>query len=71
MTGVDEVWVDVESDRVDSGRAEEQHFVRGWRLHVGCWLGDCLLTSDKLEAASSFSLDGALMRWSVAHFGQT
>ena len=66
VTGVEEVWVDVES--ADSGRAAEQRFVWGWLLHVGCWPGDCLLTCDK--EASAFSLDGALMRWSVAHFGQ-
>ena len=36
----------VESDGVVTGRVAEQRFVWGWRLHVGCWPGDCLLTFD-------------------------
>jgi len=40
----------------------------GQRLYVGCSTGDCLLICDK--SANGFCIDGCLMRWAVAHFGQ-
>ena len=43
-------------------------FEYGWRLHVGCWPGDCCQTCDKSMCGMYF--DGFLARWAVAHFGQ-
>ena len=43
-------------------------FEYGWRLHVGCWPGDCCQTCDKSLCGMFF--DGCLARWAVAHFGQ-
>ena len=43
-------------------------FEYGWRLHVGCWPGDCCQTCDKALCGMYF--DGCLARWAVAHFGQ-
>jgi hypothetical protein len=43
-------------------------FEYGWRLHVGCWPGDCCQTCDKSMCGMYF--DGCLARWAVAHFGQ-
>ena len=43
-------------------------FEWGWRLHVGCWPGDCCQTCDK--ALCGFFFDGCVARWAVAHFGQ-
>ena len=43
-------------------------FEYGWRLHVGCWPGNCCQTCDK--ALCGFFFDGCLARWAVAHFGQ-
>ena len=68
VTGIEDVWMDVDSEVPSLGRVRNQQFVWGWRLHVGCWPEDCLLSCDK--AAGAFCLDGWLMRWAVAHFGQ-
>ena len=43
-------------------------FEFGWRLHVGCWPGDCCQTCDKALCCMFF--DGCVARWAVAHFGQ-
>jgi hypothetical protein len=43
-------------------------FVFGWRLHVGCWSGNCSQTCDKSFTGMFF--DGCVARWAVAHFGQ-
>ena len=43
-------------------------FEWGWRLHVGCWPGNCCQTCDKSLCGMFF--DGFLARWAVAHFGQ-
>jgi len=43
-------------------------FEYGWRLHVGCWPGNCCQTCDK--SLCCFFFDGQLARWAVAHFGQ-
>ena len=43
-------------------------FDYGWRLHVGCWPGDCCQTCDKSMCGMYF--DGCVCRWAVAHFGQ-
>ncbi len=43
-------------------------FEWGWRLHVGCWPGNCCQTCDK--SLCSMFFDGFLARWAVAHFGQ-
>ncbi len=43
-------------------------FEYGWRLHVGCWPGDCCQTCDK--SLCGFYFDGCVARWAVAHFGQ-
>ena len=43
-------------------------FEWGWRLHVGCWPGDCCQTCDK--SLCGFFFDGCVARWAVAHFGQ-
>ena len=42
--------------------------VWGMRLHVGCGPSSCLNACDK--AANGCCVDGCLMRWAVAHFGQ-
>ena len=43
-------------------------FVFGWRLHAGCWSGNCCQTCDK--ALTGLFFDGCVARWAVAHFGQ-
>ena len=43
-------------------------FVFGWRLHAGCWSGNCCQTCGK--ALTGMYFDGCVARWAVAHFGQ-
>ena len=47
---------------------QQAKFVFGWRLHVGCWSGDCAQTCNK--AYTGMFVDGCICRWAVAHFGQ-
>lgn len=49
-------------------REPQMHLQFGWRLHVGCWPGDCCQTCDKAYMGMEF--DGCCCRWAVAHFGQ-
>ena len=57
--------IGIESDPDEPSR---WRLVWGQRLHVGCGPGNCLRICDK--AANGFCIDGCLMRWAVAHFGQ-
>ena len=57
--------IGIEPDPDDSSA---WRLVWGMRLHVGCSPGDCFLACDK--SATGFCIDGWLMRWAVAHFGQ-
>ena len=55
--------------RLAPGPHGVQHrFEFGWRLHVGCWPGNCSQTCDKSYCGVYF--DGCVARWAVAHFGQ-
>ena len=45
-------------------------FVFGWRLHVGCYPGNCCQTCNKALRGCCFLFDGCLALWAVAHFGQ-
>jgi hypothetical protein len=56
------------SSRLRARTVRRRFFEYGWRLHVGCWPGDCCQTCDK--ALCGFFFDGCLARWAVAHFGQ-
>ena len=55
-------------DFFDDDGERGQLFTWGYRLHVGCWGGNCLGTCEK--SLSGLNLDGHDMRWAVAHFGQ-
>ena len=55
-------------DFTDEDGERGQRFTWGYRLHVGCWGGNCLGTCEKPLAG--LNLDGHDMRWAVAHFGQ-
>ena len=52
----------------DPDDADLQRPVWGLKLHVGCGPGCCLRACDK--SANGVCLDGCIMRWAVAHFGQ-
>ena len=57
-----------EDDEGDMG----QRFVRGWRLHVGCW--PCALAAGlspfMREVLHQCLHRWFFLRWAVAHFGQ-
>jgi hypothetical protein len=55
-----------EDGSVQPAHGPQAIFEYGWRLHVGCQLGDCCQTCDK--SLCSFFFDGCVYRWAVAHF---
>ena len=62
-------YIDSDAAVPESNSTEpQQQFEFGWRLHVGCWPGDCCQTCDK--AYIGMPMDGCVARWAVAYFGQ-